>query len=224
MQTCSIIIPALNEAAGIAATLQPLQAARQRGHELILVDGGSTDDTCRIAAGQVDRLLRCAAGRAAQMNHGARFAAGDVYIFLHADTRLPPEFDRILNEHGVSRHTWGRFDIRLSGAHPMFRCIEKLMNIRSRLTGIATGDQCIVIGRALFQQTNGYAAIPLMEDVELSGRLSGHSAPVCVKEPVISSARRWEQHGILKTVLLSWKLRLCYALGYDPHDLVKQYY
>ena len=154
------------------ATLERLQSARARGHEVILVDGGSTDDTCAIAAGMVDQLLECVQGRAVQMNHGARCARGDIFIFLHADTWLHSEFDRILDARGVSEQGWGHFDIRLSGSHVMFRCIETLMNIRVRVTGIVTGDHTIFTGRHIFRQVNGYADIPLMEDVELTGRLN----------------------------------------------------
>lgn len=224
MNKYSVIVPALNEAEYIGATLARLQGARARGHEVILVDGGSTDETCGIAAGMVDRVLECAPGRAAQMNHGARSAHGDTFIFLHADTWLHSEFDRILDETGVSEQSWGHFDIRLSGSHIMFRCIEKLMNLRVRLTGIVTGDHSIFTGRHIFRHMNGYADIPLMEDVELTRRLNKTSPPIRIGRTVTSSSRRWETHGIARTVLLSWMLRSCYAVGFDPRDLVKQYY
>ncbi len=224
MQKYSVIIPALNEADYIGATLECLQAARGRGHEVILVDGGSTDDTCGIAADGVDQVLKCAPNRGGQMNHGASRARGDIFIFLHADSLLHSEFDRILDERGVSDDTWGRFDIRLSGNHFMFRCIEKLMNLRARLSGIATGDQAIFTGQHIFRQVNGYTDIPLMEDVELTGRLNKISPPVRIRQTVVSSSRRWEKYGIARTVLLSWTLRFCYAIGFDPRDLAKQYY
>ena len=160
MQKYSVIIPALNEADYIGKTLERLQAARGRGHEVILVDGGSSDNTCGLAENKVDHVLQYEPGRAGQMNHGARIATGDVYVFLHADSLLNSEFDRILDERSVSGNAWGRFDIRLSGEHFMYRCIERLMNVRSRLTAIATGDQAIFTGREIFRRLNGYADIP----------------------------------------------------------------
>ena len=224
MQNYSVIIPALNEADFIGATLERLQPARARGHEVILVDGGSADDTCGIAAGGVDRILQCAPCRGAQMNRGAQAAGGDVLLFLHADTLVPGDFDSILDERGVCGNAWGSFDVRLSGGHFMFRCIERMMNLRSRLTGIVFGDQAIFTGRRLFSRLNGYADIPLMEDMELTGRLKKVSSPIRIGQPVVSSSRRWEQHGIARTVLLSWKLRCCYAMGADPHKLGRKYY
>ena len=224
MKKYSVIIPTLNEADYIGATLERLQACRARGHEVILVDGGSTDDTCGIAAGMVDQALECAPDRAGQMNLGASVARGNIFIFLHADTLLHGEFDRMLDSHPVSEDTWGRFDIRLSGNHFLFRFIEKFMNARSRLTGIATGDQAIFTGRRIFRQVNGYADIPLMEDVEISSRLKQISAPACIGQKVTSSSRRWEKHGIARTTVLYWKLRFCYGIGFDPRELVKQYY
>ena len=223
MQKYSVIIPALNEADYIGKTLERLQAARGRGHEVILVDGGSSDDTCRLAENKVDHVLQYKPGRARQMNHGARIASGDVYVFLHADSLLNSEFDRILDARSVSGNAWGRFDIRLSGERLIYRCIESLMNIRSRLTAIATGDQAIFTGRHIFRQLNGYADIPLMEDVELTSRLKETSPPVCIDRTVTSSSRRWEKRGIARTILTSWKLRFCYAARFDPHYLAREY-
>ncbi len=224
MQKYSVIIPALNEAAYIGPTLARLQAARARGHEVILVDGGSSDNTCAIAAGAADRIVQCEPGRSRQMNYGARCASGEVFVFLHADTLAPVAFDRLLDARGVGAHNWGSFDVRLSGNHFMFRCIERLMNLRSRATGIIMGDQAIFTGRRLFWQLNGYADIPLMEDIELSGRLKKVSAPIRIEQPVVSSSRRWERHGIVKTTLLCWILRGRYAIGADPQRLVKYYH
>ena len=224
MQKYSVIIPALNEADCLTDALERLQAARGRGHEVILADGGSVDATRELAQGQVDQILECDPGRGRQMNRGAEIATGGVYVFLHADTLLSPDFDRTLDNLFVSENDWGRFDIRLSGEQPVFRCIETMMNIRSRLTGIATGDQAIFAGRQIFQEIKGYAELPLMEDLELTARLKKNSPPVCVAEKVISSSRRWEKNGALKTILLMWKLRLRYALGHDPRALARAYH
>ena len=224
MQKYSVIIPALNEADCLPDALGRLQTARGRGHEVILADGGSVDATRELAQGRVDQILECDPGRAQQMNRGAEIATGGVYVFLHADTLLSPEFDRILDNLFVSENDWGRFDIKLSGEQPVFRCIETMMNIRSRLTGIATGDQALFAGRQIFQEVKGYAELPLMEDLELTARLKKKSPPVCVAEKVISSSRRWEKNGALKTILLMWKLRLRYALGHDPKALAREYH
>ena len=224
MQKYSVIIPALNEADCLTDALERLQAARGRGHEVILADGGSVDATRELAQGRVDQILECDPGRGRQMNRGAEIATGGVYVFLHADTLLSPDFDRTLDNLFVSENDWGRFDIRLSGEQPVFRCIETMMNIRSRLTGIATGDQAIFAGRQIFQEIKGYAELPLMEDLELTARLKKNSPPVCVAEKVISSSRRWEKNGALKTILLMWKLRLRYALGHDPQALARAYH
>ncbi len=223
MQKYSVIIPALNEAGYISKTLERLQAARGRGHEVILVDGGSIDDTRGIAADHVDHVLKCGPGRARQMNYGAEIATGDVYVFLHADTLLDSDFDKILDNPPISGDAWGRFNIKLSGEHPMYRCIERLMNIRSRITGIATGDQAVFVGQRIFREVDGYADIPLMEDIDLTSRLKRISPPVCVDKTVTSSSRRWEKHGIIRTILTMWKLRLCYAIGFDPRVLADQY-
>lgn len=223
MQKYSVIIPALNEADCIGATLERLQPARARGHEVILVDGGSADDTRGIAAAGVDRTLQCAPGRGAQMNLGAQAAGGDILVFVHADTLVPGDFDRILDDLGVSGDAWGSFDVRLSGGHIMFRCIERFMNLRSRLTGVVMGDQAIFICRRLFNGMNGYADIPLMEDIELTGRLKRISPPIRIGQPVVSSSRRWEQRGIARTLLLSWILRLRYATGANPDELAGKY-
>lgn len=220
----SIVIPTLNEAETISHTLQGLQSWRARGHELILVDGGSTDDTVILAAPLVDRLLHSTAGRALQMNTGAKVASGELLLFLHADTHLPADAECHIVEGLRRQHAaWGRFDLHLSGTHPLLRVIEYLINLRSRWSGIATGDQAMFVLRPLFEQVQGFLPIPLMEDVALSKTLKAHSRPVCLKSHVISSSRRWERHGIVRTVLLMWRLRLGYALGADPARLATQY-
>jgi rSAM/selenodomain-associated transferase 2 len=220
----SIVVPVLNEAGLIAETLIRLQPLRERGAELIVVDGGSADGTAERAAPLVSRLVRAPKGRAIQMNAGARAAVGDILLFLHADTRLPAEADRILAEAFGDGAVWGRFDVRLSGRHPLLRVVEILMNRRSRLTGIATGDQALFVRRDVFERAGGFPEIPLMEDIALSRRLKRIARPVCLRERVVASSRRWEDNGILRTILFMWWLRLRYFFGADPADLVRVYY
>jgi rSAM/selenodomain-associated transferase 2 len=220
----SIIIPALNEAAGIGATLQPLQALRARRHEVVVVDGGSTDGTPELARPLSDRVVASARGRARQQNAGAAVASGAVLLFLHADTRLPEGADRlVLDGLRTTGRGWGRFDVRLSGAHPMLRVVERMMAVRSRATGIATGDQAIFVRRDWFARAGGFPEIPLMEDVALSRTLRGMGAPLCLRERVVTSSRRWEERGVWRTIALMWRLRLEFALGADPARLAERY-
>lgn len=224
--TLSIILPTLNEAAQLSATLEALQPLRALGHEVIVVDGGSADASMALAQPWAERVLHAERGRARQMNAGADLARGAVLLFLHADTRLPEAAAMLITD-GLqqSARGWGRFDVRLTGAQPALRIVEWLMNWRSRITGIATGDQALFVRRELFDAVGGFPAIPLMEDIALSRVLKRRAgAPLCLKERVLTSSRRWEQQGILRTVVLMWRLRLAYALGADPQRLVRDYY
>ncbi len=225
MSLISIIIPALNEAAALPACLPPLQSLRQQGCELIVVDGGSTDNSVVIATPLADQVLTARKGRAAQMNAGARAAQGDIFWFLHGDS-LPPPAAAALIRTALNRsgHAWGRFDVQLSGSQPLLRVVETLMNTRSCLTGIATGDQGIFMRRAVFEHVGGYPDIALMEDIALSRALKRISRPVCLRQYLLTSSRRWEQNGIWKTILLMWRLRLAYFLGADPTRLARLYY
>lgn len=215
----SIVVPVLDEAARIVAELEALQSLRAAGHEVIVVDGGSRDRSAELAAPLVDRVLRAPRGRALQMNAGARAARGEMLLFLHADTRLPPDAASAV----LARGDWGRFDVAIEGRHALLPVIARMMNLRSRLTGIATGDQAIFVRRTLFERLGGYAEIPLMEDVELSRRLRRVSRPVCLRLRAVTSGRRWEMRGVLRTVVLMWRLRLAYSLGADPHRLAERY-
>ncbi|MDH5361019.1 MAG: TIGR04283 family arsenosugar biosynthesis glycosyltransferase [Gammaproteobacteria bacterium] len=219
----SIIIPALNETRTITSTLISLQGLRQSGHEVILVDGGSTDDTVSLAEGLVDQIVHTDPGRGRQMNAGASHAWGDTLLFLHADSLLPDAITTHISR-ALSKREWGRFNVRLSGRNPLFRIIERLINIRSCVSGIATGDQAIFLSRSLFEQLGGYAELPLMEDIELSNRLKAFGRPACVSAAVITSSRRWEHNGIIKTVLLMWRLRWGYYRGIPAETLAKEYY
>ncbi len=206
----SVVVPVWREAAGIEEILQRLQPVRQSGHELIVVDGGSPDNTADLARPLCDRLLVSEPGRAVQMNAGAAAARGDLILFLHADTRLPPDALEQLSESQRLGRPWGRFDVRLSGRHVMFSVIAWFMNRRSRLTGVCTGDQGIFVRRDVFEALGGYRAMPLMEDVELSKRLKLVARPYCISSAVITDSRRWEQGGVWPTIVLMWRLRWRY--------------
>lgn len=220
----SIIIPCLNEAAGIAPGLRVLQPLRQQSVEIIVVDGGSHDATVALAKPLVDVVLTSAPGRAVQMNTGARVAQGDWLLFLHSDTRLPGDAEQWLEVLSGQSRRWGFFPVRLSGGHPGLRVIERFMNWRSRLTSIATGDQCLFVGRDVFASLGGFASIPLMEDVDLSRRLCRHWAPWIWQTPVVTSSRRWETKGLFRTVCLMWWLRLAFFIGVKPGRLHRWYY
>ena len=220
----SIIMPVLDEAAGLAQTLSALMPLRAQGAELIVVDGGSRDAGVAIADGNCDQLLHSGRGRARQMNAGAAVAGGEVLLFLHADTRLPD--DALLQiERGIAAtgRRWGRFDIRLSGAQPLLRVVEWSMNRRSRWTGIATGDQAMFVTRACFTAVGGFPDLALMEDLALSRRLKRETRPLCLAGPVVSSSRRWEEGGIVRTIVLMWRLRLAWFLGASPERLARRY-
>ncbi len=220
----SIVIPALNEADTIESILGPLQPLREELAEIILVDGGSEDDTVERAAERVDRLLRSERGRARQMNAGARTARGEILLFLHADTLLPAgAAEAVLEAMDRGTRDWGRFDLRLSGRHPLLRMVETMINLRSRLNGIATGDQAIFVRHELFEEIGGYEEIPLMEDVALSRELRKRGRPACLGIRVTTSSRRWEAGGIWRTILLMWRLRWAYARGADPGQLARHY-
>ncbi len=220
----SIIIPVYNEAENIVASLRRLRDYRFQGHEVIVVDGGSRDNSFDCAMGLVDKLLMSKPGRALQMNIGAEQAQGDVLLFLHADTRLPKDADKLIADVIENDRTWGRFNVRLSGQHSFFRIIETTMNLRSCVTGIATGDQAIFVKRSIFEQVGAYPEIKLMEDIELSKKLKSFGKPVCIKQRVTTSSRKWEKNGIVRTVLLMWRLRLLYFFGASPEKLSSKYY
>ena len=221
----SIIIPVLNEAPGIVAALSLLQSLRASGHELIIADGGSTDATVELARGLVDAIVVAPRGRATQMNAGAQKAGGDILLFLHADTHLPDGAAGIIADAlAVSGREWGRFDVAIEGGSRLFPLIAGLMNLRSRLTGIATGDQALFVRRRTFEAVGGFATLPLMEDIEICTRLKRRSSPLCLRAKVVTSGRRWEKHGVLHTLLLMWSLRLRYFLGASPERLAGRYY
>ena len=216
----SVVVPVLNEAGGIRAALEALAPLRERGHEVLVVDGGSSDRTAELAAGLCNRVLSAPRGRAAQMNAGARAASGDALVFLHADTRLPPGADELVLS-PLRTSLWGRFDVQIEGRHPLLKVVACAMNLRSRLTGIATGDQAIFVRRDVFP---GFPEIALMEDVAFSALMRRRGRPACLREAVVTSGRRWESRGVLRTIFLMWRLRLMYFLGARPEHLARIYY
>lgn len=216
----SIIIPTLNEQKTIASCLLALQPLRANC-EIIIVDASNTPPVTPAAL--ADKIISSAKGRARQMNIGASHASGDILIFLHADTYLPENALQLIEQHLGNDKQWGRFDIQLNGDHFMLKVIARMMNWRSRLTGIATGDQVIFVTRAAFAAVGHYPEIALMEDIALSKALKKISPPLCLSAKVTSSARKWERYGIYRTILLMWSLRLRYFFGADPQILAQLY-
>lgn len=218
----SIIIPMLNESEIIASKLQSLQHLRSQC-ELIVVDGGSLDGSVELARSWVDKLVESPAGRAKQMNAGADFASAELLFFLHLDTEVPTNLIELLLANGNSCDFWGRFDVSIEGAHWMLPVVAFLMNARSRVTGIATGDQGMFISRSLFEKVGCFPDQPLMEDIELSRRLLQEKKPYCIKQKVKTSGRRWEEKGAFRTIWLMWSLRWAYWIGEAPEKLAERY-
>ena len=225
MDKLSIIVPVYREGTALQERLLQLQPMRARGHELILVNGDGDDDGPARCAALVDKILVSPRGRARQMNAGASLATGEVLLFLHADTRLPDSAaDSILTGLASGQRCWGRFDVRLSNTRPLFVLIALMMNLRSRLTGICTGDQALFVSRDVFWQLGGFPDQPLMEDIALTAMLRKQSRPLCLRPPVVTSSRRWEQHGPWRTIVLMRRLRLAYFFGASPEVLHDRYY
>jgi rSAM/selenodomain-associated transferase 2 len=221
MTSLSVVIPALDEETALP---RALGAARQQGVvELLVVDGGSRDDTLGVARQLADRVLVAPRGRAAQMNAGAAVARGDVVLFLHADTLLPPGYPERVAGALATGAIGGRFDLRLDAPGLVYRGLERLISLRSRLTGVATGDQAIFVRRDVFERLGGYPPVPLMEDIALCRRLKRAGRLVPLRDRVVTSARRWQQHGVARTVLLMWALRAGYYAGLSPDRLARLY-
>ena len=212
-------MPVLNEAPLIGRTLGALAPLRGRGHEVIVVDGGSDDRTRDLAAPLADRVLLAPRGRASQMNAGAAAATGDVLLFLHADTELPADAEEEIRKHAQT-HSWGRFDVSIDGGAALLAVVAFFMNLRSRLTGVATGDQAIFVRRADFP---GFPEIALMEDVAFSRLMKRRSTPACLGARARTSGRLWERRGVLRTMILMWRLRLAYWRGAAPDELARRY-
>jgi rSAM/selenodomain-associated transferase 2 len=222
----SIIIPTLNEVGQLAHTLTSLQSLRrQRKAEVIVVDGGSTDGTVEIAKPLVDHVINASQGRATQMNAGAKVASGALLIFLHADTTMTnAALAKLLATD--KQHQWGRFNVLIDGDHWMLRVIAFMMNHRSRITKISTGDQAMFVARKLFDRVGGFSTLKLMEDIDMSRKLKALApeAFIAVKEPVHTSGRRWLKHGVFRTIGLMWSIRFAYWLGKSPDQLHARYY
>lgn len=220
----TIVMPVLNEADRLGAALQALAPLTARGVQLIVADGSSSDGTAALARAAGATVITAPRGRALQMNAGAQHASGGALLFLHADTLLPMEAERlILQALSGNPLAWGRFDVRITGQSPMLGVVSIFMNLRSRLSGIATGDQALFMTRAAFDAVGGFPAQPLMEDIEISKRLLKLSRPACLHAKVLTSGRRWETRGVWRTIGLMWQLRFAYWRGAAPEHLAKRY-
>lgn len=238
--TVSIITPILNEADNLAHLFTNINSLNPSPQQVILVDGGSNDDSIRIVRSFINELMldndckidwqmtESKAGRALQMNTGAALATGEVLLFLHADTQLPMNAIETISE-AMKRAEWGRFDVRIDSRQLMLQLVSQMINWRSKLSGIVTGDQAIFISQSLFEQVGGYPNQALMEDIELCKQLKrkllkGITKPACLKSKVITSARRWQQHGTWRTIILMWHLRFDYWRGVSADNIKARYY
>lgn len=238
--TVSIIIPVLNEADNLPLLFDNINRLSPIPQQVILVDGGSTDNSVVLAKQAIESLkidsnllvdwqnVASVAGRAQQMNTGAALATGEVLLFLHADTQLPMDAIESVFE-AMKRAEWGHFDVQIASRQPTLRLVSQMINWRSRLSGIATGDQAIFISQFLFEQIGGYPNQALMEDIELCKQLKGKqlkgmAKPACLKSKVITSARRWQQHGTWRTIILMWHLRFDYWRGVSADNVKARYY
>lgn len=220
----SIVIPVLNEAAGLGAVLDALAPLTARGAELIIADGGSSDGTVALAQASGATTIAVFRGRAGQMNAGAQQTSAGVLLFLHADTLLPEYADQLIAlALADGKAVWGRFDVHIAGKSPLLGVVAASMNLRSRFSGIATGDQAMFMTRAAFDAVGGFPAQPLMEDIEISRRLRQLSRPACLRAKVKTSGRRWETRGVWRTILLMWRLRFAYWRGAAPEQLAELY-
>ena len=218
----SVVIPTLNEAANIAETLASVQAASNV--EVIVVDGGSSDETVEIARSHGAKILETSGGRARQMNLGAAAARGEVLLFLHGDTRLPQDYDKAIH-HALNRPgaVAGAFRLRIRGNRTGIRFIERTANWRSRLLGMPYGDQAIFVGSGLFRSLGGFPELPIMEDVELMGRLRRLGRVVIASASVLTSDRRWQALGVWRTTLTNYVILIGYFLGASPSRLARWY-
>lgn len=223
MKSLALIVPVLNEAENVTFLVSQLSMLNQSQDDIVIVDGGSTDGTQQRLAELNVKTVSAPKGRASQMNAGAMHSDADILVFLHADTELPAKALDLIRKAIADGADWGRFDVRISGKHPMLHIIALLMNWRSRLTAIATGDQAIFMRRELFNAVGGFPEQPLMEDIEISKRLKKISRPACLSDKVTTSGRRWQKYGIWKTIVLMWRLRFAYWRGVPASTLAEYY-
>ena len=218
-----IVVPVLNESETLLKQRHQLEVLRMQGAQIVLVDGGSTDHTVRVAREAGLHVIESAKGRAVQMNAGARVVNSDNVLFLHIDTTLPTDAPHLIEQHLSSVRCWGRFDVCIVGQSAWLGVIGRCMNLRSRLSGIATGDQAIFMTREAFEVVGGFPDQPLMEDIEMSKRLKQLSPPICLTQQVMTSGRRWDVYGVWQTILLMWRLRWAYWRGTSADDLAQRY-
>lgn len=225
MNKISFIIPVLNENLFFTKQQLYLQALLSQGHEIIIVDGGSKDDA-HLAAEKIGcKCIQTKASRGFQLHSGANASSHNILVFLHADTILPLNAINLIDESlNQAPAYWGRFDVAFTNKKLIFKVIAWFMNKRSCLTSIVTGDQTLFIKRNVYFDNGGFADLPLMEDIEFSKRLKHHSKPICINETVLTSSRKWEQHGIFRTIVLMWRLRLQFFLGVPAEQLARSYY
>jgi rSAM/selenodomain-associated transferase 2 len=218
----SVVIPVLNEEKTIAANLAALMALTP--YEVIVIDGGSADRTREISEQLGAVVITGAPGRARQMNRGAQHATGDILLFLHADTRLPPgAFPDIIAALADPRYLGGRFDVELDGDHWLLKIVGAMINQRSRITKVGTGDQAIFVRREVFARMGGFPDIPLMEDIAFCRALKRLGGIACLRSKVVTSARRWESEGVWRTIIKMWTLKLLYLAGVSPVTLKRFY-
>lgn len=222
----SIIVPLLNERRALPELTNHLKSIAP--DQIIIVDGGSTDGgwqwlLSQWQDGQQRIALQTQSGRAHQMHAGAQMASGDLLLFLHADSQLPVDSKQQIERLSEGTYHWGRFNIGFASNNSFMPVIAWFMNHRSCLTGIATGDQGIFLTRSAYDKVDGFDALPLMEDVALCKKLKSLSRPLCVDSVLRTSARRWEQKGVLRTILFMWCFRLAYFVGVSPKQLADHY-
>ncbi|MBI5327641.1 MAG: TIGR04283 family arsenosugar biosynthesis glycosyltransferase [Deltaproteobacteria bacterium] len=217
----SVIIPTLNEEDNLEHTLKSVG----QDAEIIIADAGSSDSTIKIANGFTDKIIMSEKGRGAQMDNGARMATGDIFLFLHADTRLPDGWmEKVAEALKDAKVVGGGFRLKINSGKFSFSIIEAIVNLRSRRLGFIYGDQAIFVRRDVFLSVGGFMGLPLMEDVDLMRRLKKVGKVILVDAQASTSPRRWEKRGVLRTTLRNWMFLSLYYLGVSPQKLYKCYY